>query len=107
MNRLGLGLAVGLAFLKWMIDFIAKRTDRREDRVDAGTRALFDDHRAEIDRLKAECVELRAGLADCLRKHAEAEARELGLKAEMQGYGNARQHAQLIVSAEKLKDHEK
>jgi len=100
------GLSFGLSFLfvRWLADFIAGRVDRKEARVDAGMRELLDDLRQEIDRLKEECVAMRAALAECERKHAESEARVLGLEAEMQGYGNVRNEVQRRVAAERLAD---
>jgi hypothetical protein len=103
----GIGIGGAFLFVKWVADFIAKRTDRREDRVDAGMRALLDDHREEIDRLKQDCVSLREGLAECERKHTESEQEVSRLRGMMQGYGDAKQLAQMNAAADKARESKK
>jgi hypothetical protein len=41
-------------------------------------------------------------LAECKRMHAESEADRMRLRAMLQGYGDARQVAQLKVAADKI-----
>lgn len=98
-------------FVRWTANFIAGRMDRREARLDAGMIGLIDGLKAEIARLSGECKDLRTAVAkhgdeltECRKKHAESEAEVMKLKAMLAGFGDARQHAQLIVSAEKKKD---
>jgi len=99
------GMSFGFSFLvvRWLAGFVAGRIDKKEDRLDTGLQSLLDDFRQEIDRMKAECVSLREGLAECERKHAESEEEVARLRGLMQGYGDAKQLAQLNVAADKAR----
>jgi hypothetical protein len=100
------GSGVGFSFLmvRWLANFIAGRVDRKEDRVDAGMRRLLEDLQGEVGRLKEECASLREGLADCHRKHFDSEEEVARLRGLMQGYGDARQLAQLNSAADKVRE---
>lgn len=107
----GFGLGFSFLVVRWLATFIAGRMDKKEEQLDAGMQRLFSGMEQEIERLSGECKDLRARisehgreLADCRRKHAESEAEVMQLKAMMQGHGDARQYAQLIVAAEKQGD---
>jgi hypothetical protein len=100
------GGSFGLVFVavRWAANFIAGRMDHKEAVVDAGTQRLIDRLEKQVDGLIERMERVDADLAECKRLHAESEADRMRLNALLQGYGDARQHAQLIVSAEKLKD---
>lgn len=107
----GVGIAVGLQFVKWLLTFLTGRMDRQQEHLDESMRGLIDGLRAEIDRMKLDAVqdrkeiaECRADLRRCERKHADSEATVARLEALMQGMGDARQHAQLIIAEDKRRE---
>lgn len=114
----GLGVGAGIIIarqigrgISWLLVFFTGRSDRKEAVVDAGMNLLLASLKEEVARLNADCSELRVWrmedrmlLRDCERKHAESEAEVMKLKAMMQGYGDARQTAQLMMAADKSKD---
>lgn len=111
------GLSVGLGIYgarllgsagRWLIVYFTGRHDKMQDHLDEGNRALIADLRKEVDRLKLDrevdrkdIESMREELKECNRKHAQSEAEVMQLKAQMQGYGDARQDAARIVAAEK------
>lgn len=104
----GISLAIALQFFKWLLTFATSRMDAREARIDGATQKLIEQLQGQVDGLLEREVAsaerysaLEHRLDDCQKKHAESEARYKKLEATMQGLGDARQHAQLIVSAEK------
>jgi hypothetical protein len=97
----GLGMSIGFLVVRWGAHFIAGRIDKKEDRLDAGMTALLAGLREELDRVKKDCSEFRDALRKCEDKHAESAAEVMQLKAMLQGYGDARQIAQLQVAADK------
>ena len=104
----GVGIAVGLQFMKWLLTFVAGRMDKQQEHIDAGMRSLIEGLRAEVDRMKVEAIqdrqeiaEVRIELRDCERKHSESEAKVAKLEAMMQGYGDAKQLAALQAAADK------
>jgi hypothetical protein len=106
---LGAGAAAGGSFgvIKWAAEFIATRVDKRAAALDQDTRFIIESLRKEVDRLatrvadlEASNAQMREDLADCHRKHGDAEARVQGLLAQQQARGDERQRAQLIVAAE-------
>ena len=97
----GFGLGTAFLFVRWAAHFVASRIDKKEDRLDAGMTVLLDGMRIELDRVKKDCGEFRDALRECERKHSESAAEVMQLKAMLQGYGDARQNAQLQVAADK------
>jgi TolA-binding protein len=94
--------------IAWAVNTFTGRFDKREAHLDAGMKELLDQLRVQIKELQGECAELRrrvsaaeTELLECKKLHAEAEARATQLEAANQGLGDARAHAQLIVSAER------
>jgi chromosome segregation ATPase len=97
--------------VRWAANFVAGRLDKKEAQLDASTQLLIQHLRDQVAILVGDCRELREwrasaekDLFECKQRHAESEAEVMRLKATMQGYGDARDKAQLIVSAEKRKD---
>lgn len=102
--------------IAWVVNTFIGRFDKREADLDAGVKELISQLRDQVKELKDECAGLKrevedfrsrlntaeAELLECLKKHAESDARVLQLEAAQTGLGDAKQHAQLIVSAEKL-----
>lgn len=94
----------GFVALRWMLEKIWGRMDKREAAIDAGTQRLIDALRIELDRMSARVDRLQEGLDECKQKHAESEAEVMRLKAIMQGYGDVRQGAQVLAAVESLKE---
>ncbi|SFG08550.1 hypothetical protein SAMN05518801_10743 [Novosphingobium sp. CF614] len=101
---LSAGAAAGGGFgvIKWGLEFLGGRMDKREAAIDAGTQMLIASLEARLNALTARLDKVETELADCRRKHAEAEAKVMRLEAMQQGYGRAREQAALIVAAERL-----
>lgn len=116
------GGTFGLTFVavRWCANFIAGRLDRKEDRLDADIASLINGLKDRVDALTKSERELRTAAAtdreefrkyqretdeqlqDCRRKHAESEAEVIKLRAMLQGYGDARNLAQMNVAADKV-----
>ena len=104
----GLTVTVSLVALRWLITLASGRLDKREAHIDGATQRLIDGMAAQVDALQARLTlvserldKVEDELRQCERKHAEAEAEVMRLKATLQGYGDARDKAALIVAAEK------
>ncbi|WP_374413263.1 hypothetical protein [Novosphingobium colocasiae] len=121
---LGAGFAAGGGFasIKWLAEFVGGRLDKRAAALDGDTRFLFEGLKAQVTLLtervvgaEADLKACRAELALCTERHAkaeeevfdhkrrlsDAEAEIARLRALVQGMGDARQQAALIVAAEK------
>lgn len=113
---LGAGFAAGGGFgvVKWVVEFIAGRIDKRAAALDADTRFVIENLRGELARMalrqeqsdqrlataEGEIQALRTELVECNGKHAAADAEVARLKAMMQGYGDARDKVQAEHAAE-------
>lgn len=98
----GFGLGFSFLVVRWFATFVAGRIDRKEANVDAGTQRLIDRLEKQVEALLTRMTHIDEDLAECKRRHAESEAEVMRLKAQMQGFGDARQHAALIVATEKV-----
>ncbi|RIV79588.1 hypothetical protein [Pelagerythrobacter aerophilus] len=108
---LGAGGGVGFFFVKWLFEFFGGRMDKQADRLDAGTNLLITQLQGQVtallEREKHREERLRVvedELAECKRRHAESDAEVHRLKAIMQGRGEMRERAAVIVAAEKLEE---
>ena len=98
----GLCFAAGLRFFQWLLTFIAGRTDARTAHLDAATKALIDELRKELDRLKQRCEDAEERMRECERQHAETAAELLGVKRLLQAQGDIRNRIQAGVTADKI-----
>lgn len=98
------GGSFGLVFVavRWSANFIAGRMDRKEAHLDAGTQRMIDRLERQVEALIERMTRIDEDLAECKRMHAESEADRMRLRAMLQGYGDARQVAQLKVAADKV-----
>lgn len=103
----GFGASVGFFFVRWLAIFTAGRWDKREAQLDAGTKLLIEQLTGEVRRLSDRLEAVEHDLAECKKKHAETESELMQMRAANLGFGDARQHAQLIVSEELRKDRDK
>ena len=115
----GAGAGAGFFAVRWFAVFLSGRWDKKEEQIDAATRQIISQLTDENKRLadsekqtRQEMVEMRKEFGErfsnleeqlrhCERRHAEGEAEIMRMKATMQGYGEAREKAALIVAQEK------
>lgn len=109
----GLSMSAVFLFVRWIANFIAGRWDKKEEQIDGATRRLIEglerrlneeqQTRRQIEQeMREELRQVRRELAECIKKHSESDARVLQLEAAQTGLGDAKQHAALIVAAERL-----
>lgn len=108
---IGAGGGVGFFGVRWFIEWLGGRYDKREasierraESVDKATQALISRLETRVCQLEKRLDRAEGELADCNRKHAESEAEIARLKAQGQGMGDARQMAQVIVAADRVAD---
>lgn len=109
----GLGAGGGASFftLKWFIDWLGGRVDKREATLDAGvqrldvaTQRLIENLQKRLDDVTDRMSVVEHELAECRTQHATAAAEVMQLRAMVQGFGDARQQAANIVAAERTMD---
>lgn len=100
----GFGIGVGFFFVRWVAIFVSGRWDKKEAQLDAGTQRLIDRLETQVQSLLGHVARIDEELAECRRLHSESEALRLQAEALLQGSGDARQLAALIVASEKNKD---
>jgi uncharacterized protein (DUF2342 family) len=93
------GASAGGAFgiVKWFAEFFSKRADARADRLDADTRFVIENLRAEFSRVSTRMAaaedhitDLREKLILCESKHGQSEAQVAKLTALLEGYAQLR-----------------
>ena len=110
------GLSVGIGLyaarligqgVRWLIVYFTGRYDAREAHIDRATNDLIEQLERQVKGLLEYKETVDAKLHECMERDIEKERRIAQLEGMMAGFGDARQHAQLIVSAEKKKDNGK
>lgn len=99
---LGGSAAGGFAIVKWFMEWIAGRLDKREARIDAGTDRLIKAMSEQVDKLTTRLETVEESLAECKRLHAKSEAEVLRLTALVEAHGEIRQQAARVVAADRL-----
>lgn len=108
----GFGFGASFLVVRWFASFTAGRIDKKEADIDEATVRLItglerrlneeiENRRQTEGEMRSELRDVREQLAECNRKHAESEAEVGRLRAQMQGFGEARDRAAVIVAAEK------
>lgn len=97
----GFGLGFAFLFVRWLATFIAGRQDARLAHLDGASRLLVEQLQDQVRALIEYNTTIDAKLAECVERDIEKERRIAQLEGMMAGFGDARQHAQLIVAAEK------
>lgn len=94
----------GTAFyaVRWVVEWMAGRQDKREARLDAGTDKLISGLERQLAAALTRLEAVEKGLAECQRKHAESDAEVLRLRAIIDGKGEINQRAQAIVAADRI-----
>lgn len=100
----GIGAGFGFFLVRWIAVFVAGRWDKKEAQLDAATKLLIEQLQQQVSGLLERLCEIEKDLAACKRLHAESEAQRLRLEGLMQGLGDARQQAQLIIAEEKRRE---
>lgn len=108
---LGGGAGGSFVLIKWVLEQLLGRVQQRESAIDAGTQRLIEGLERRLtqeshryDELEMRLEAFRHDLDECRKKHLESESEVIRLKAMVAGLGDARQHAQLIISAERKSD---
>ncbi len=110
---LGAGAAAGSGFamIKWLLEFTGMRIDKRaealnasEAAIDASTVRLIAALEKRLDDVTRRMDQAEADLRECTKKHAASEAEVMALRAMMQGYGVARDQAQVNLAADRIAD---
>ncbi|MCW2405023.1 hypothetical protein M2336_001652 [Sphingobium sp. B1D7B] len=99
----GAGVFMGtLLFFRWMLNFIAGRTDINQQRTDTIRNELIEELREDVKILKSENKEMREELAECERRHGISDRKIIELEGMLQAAGLARQMAQQSRAADTL-----
>jgi hypothetical protein len=96
------GAGIGLAFLivKWFADFVAKRIDRKEDRLDSATQRFIGQLTGQVETLLVRCSQIEEHHAHCLEELAS-------LRGYVDGMGDARNDSAAIVARDRVADRRK
>jgi hypothetical protein len=112
-SSLGVGAGIGGSFymLRWFIELMTNRVEKREARVDAGGDKLLtstlgwaDDLQEWGKGLLAEVAELRRQLDECKEEHSRSRAEMLELRAILDAKGIIAQQTQLGIAANRFAD---
>ena len=100
----GIGSAGGafmglLLFFRWMLNFIAGRTDINQLRMDKLQKELLDRLSADVAELREENRVMRGELKNCEERHIVSDRKIAELEAAAMVPGMARQQAQQIIAA--------
>jgi hypothetical protein len=113
-SSMGAGATVAFVAIRWVTTLLFQRADHREAHADAGTQRLIEGLERRLDaesergdRIEAEMKKLQVELRECERKHIESEQEVARLRGLMQGYGDAKQLAQLNAAADKARETKK
>ncbi len=109
----GLGIGSGFAgaffAIKWFMEYISGRMDRKEARLDRIQNELIKQLLEDVAGLKAENSSMRTDidslhkqLLACEKKHAQAEGEMARLRASIDSTGQVNQKVQQIVAANRL-----
>lgn len=102
----GLPVAGWAAFCAIIVHWWKSRNERLRD-ISADTAADFKRIRDERDHALEEAEKLRIMLTECERLSIERLGRAITAEATLQGYGDAIQRAQTLLSAERLIEHKR
>lgn len=92
----------GFFIVKWFVEWIAGRLDKREARLDAGADKLIGALEKRIETLTSRLDAVEHMLADCQRMHSKSEAEVLRLTALVEAQGEIRQRAAGVVALDRL-----
>lgn len=99
----GAGAGAGFVMLKWFLDWLGGRMDKRADAYERATQRLMEGLERRVEGLTNRLERVESELAECQRKHAISDAEVMRLKALLQGYGDARQKVAVEDASEKVR----
>lgn len=107
----GVGVGGGVVGGKWFLEWLSGRVDRREQaaevvrkHLDEATGNIISTMAKQIEGLVARQEHVDELLAECRDQHAKAQEELASLRGLVQGYGEAKQLAQVSLSADRLRD---
>lgn len=107
----GVGAGGGFMLIRWLLDFIGARADKREaaqvasaERLETSTYKLIDNLESRLNSLTMRLDNVESELVQCRAQHAQCEAELSRLRAVVQGLGDAKQKAAVIVAGERVTD---
>lgn len=95
----GVGSGVGFLFVKWFVEWVSGRVDKRRDDLDAGNSRLLAALEKRVAALTERLEKVEDDLIECKRMHSQSEAERMRLAALLQGYGDARNVEQIDRAA--------
>jgi hypothetical protein len=98
----GAGGGGGFMAVKWLLEWVAGRLDKREAVIDAATQNLIKGLETRLAGTEKRLTEVEDQLRSCQRQHAESEAKVLKLEALLQGQGEIKQLASAFVAADAI-----
>lgn len=102
----GVGAGGGFFAIKWLVEYVGGRLDKREAALDAQTQELIDNLRIDLNTLRSRLDDVDAELRECRKQHTEASFEIARLTGLIQARGEMRDKAAVFVAAERLKDRE-
>lgn len=96
----GAGFSLGFVAVRWVANFIAGRIDKKADRVDTATQYLIGQLTGQVETLLARCTQIEEHHAHCLEELAS-------LRGYVDGRGDARNDAAMIVARDRVADRRK
>lgn len=97
----GIGLGIGLLAVR-VFAMLLNQWNLKEDRLEKGHKTVFDTQQQQIASLLEWKDQVEAALKECREQHASSQLEVAKLKGLLAGFGDARQHAQLIIAADKV-----
>lgn len=91
----------GFAAIRWFLEYMAGRYDKREALIEVGTEKLIRHLEEQVARLLLRLTAVEDDHENCLKRHAELQEEVSRLRGLFQGQGDARQLAAMIVASEK------
>lgn len=96
----GIGLGIGLLVVR-LISMLIAQWNVKEERLEKGHKNLFETQQQQIASLLEWKEQVEAALKECQQQHAASNLEVARLSGLLAGFGDAKQHAALIVAAEK------
>lgn len=96
----GLGFGLGLLGIR-VLAMVLAQWNVKEDRIDKGNAKLIEQQQSQIKGLLEWKERVEKALEECQERHAASEQEVARLSGLLQGYGDARQLAQINAAADR------
>ncbi len=107
----GAGAGGGFFLIKFLFEWAGGRLDKREaaavassERLDTATYKLIEKLEERMNALTMRLDHVEHELTECRAQHATCEAELAKLRAVVQGIGDVKQQAAVVVAADRLMD---